>query len=302
MLTLDSGACNTIPFSALGDPRAVREGSKRYVRLPSGKVARVISLNGIWVAEMGMLEYTTQSLPPVTGLPEGTEVFVGNYNGNIARLINGVWRYISPFIVAWASRPAANAVPVGTELQVTDYGNQKWVSDGTYWRPAQGRVLLTQKVGSLTAPIAAIQSVSGVFAIPGGGPLIPVGMLVPNSKLGIQAEMRKTTGAGTFTANIWIGTAGATTDRTVLASASPATANTDALLTTSIKISDVPTRFIARNWMGDGSTSSSNTGVISEANSGGFDTRLDMRVSFGNSAANATDNLVLLSYLVWLEA
>lgn len=202
----------------------------------------------------------------------------------------------------WNSRPNPTSVPAGSEFIATDYANQKWICDGVNWRPAQGRVLLAQKVGSLTAPIAAIQSVSGVFAIPGGGPLIQAGMLVPNSKLGIQAEMRKTTGAGTFTANIWLGTAGATTDRTVLASASSATANTDALLTTSIKISDVPTRFIARNWMGDGSTSSSNTGVISEANAGGFDTRLDMRVSFGNSAANATDNLALLSYLVTLEA
>lgn len=206
--------------------------------------------------------------------------------------------------MTWAQLRAvpASALTPGMVCRVSDYAYRQWVWDGAYWRPAQGRVLLTQKVGSLTAPIAAIQSVSGVFAIPGGGPLIPVGMLVPNSKLGIQVEMRKTTGAGTFTANIWIGTAGATTDRSVLASASPATANTDALLTTSIKISDVPTRFIARNWMGDGSTSSSNTGVISEANSGGFDTRLDMRVSFGNSSSNATDNLVLVSYLVWLEA
>lgn len=246
-------------------------------------------------------KFALAGLPP-TVPASGIAYEITDYGGNIVVSVNGAYRYALPFKTTWAARPPINLVPIGTELQVTDYANQKWISDGADWRPAQGRVLLAQKVGSLTAPIAAIQSVSGTFAIPGGGPLIQAGLLVPSSKLGIQAEMRKTTGAGTFTANIWLGTAGATTDRTVLASASSATANTDALLTTSIKISDVPTRFIARNWMGDGSTSSSNTGVISEANAGGFDTRLAMRVSFGNSAANATDNLVLLSYLVWLEA
>ena len=52
MLLLGSAACNAIPFTALGDPRAVREGSRRYVRLPSGKIARVIAFNGVWITDI----------------------------------------------------------------------------------------------------------------------------------------------------------------------------------------------------------------------------------------------------------
>lgn len=300
MLTLDSGACNTIPFSALGDPKAVREGSKRYVRLPSGKVARVISLNGVWVAEMGMLEYTTQSLPPVTGFPEGTEVFVGDYNGNIARLINGVWRYISPFIVAWASRPAANAVPVGTEIQVTDYGNQKWVSDGTYWRPAQGRILLAQKSADGSAFLASLtNTTSGEFAIT--KPVIKAGMVIPNSRIKIEGLTVKSGSLQAFTPAVYLGkTASMATDPAVGSIGGTLTADTAACRWDLLAYFGTATNMFLRSGAVAPQSQGSST-VFSQATN--VDTTVDMYVTLGVLASTAVVDIYMLkSYSIFLEA
>lgn len=302
MLTLDSGACNTIPFSALGDPRAVREGSKRYVRLPSGKVARVISLNGVWVAEMGMLEYTTQSLPPVTGLPEGTEVFVGDYNGNIARLINGVWRYISPFIVAWASRPAANAVPVGTELQATDYNNQTWICDGTYWRPAQGRVVLKElhgliAVGSQLAQLSGVSS--GIFTIPGGCK-IPVGMIIPHSRLFAQSDGLKAGANGTANWRVFLGTTSSVSDSQMTTFNISNTNGINAVGSGAARFGTATDRYNSRNWQGEGLTAGSNTSMSDRL--GNVNTNADMWLNVGVTDANALDVFNLISLQVVLEA
>lgn len=47
---------------------------------------------------------------------------------------------------AWASRPAASSLPVGTEIMVTDIGPQhnRFVTDGAYWRPVGMVPLLFQ--------------------------------------------------------------------------------------------------------------------------------------------------------------
>lgn len=299
MLTLDSGACNTIPFSALGDPRAVREGSKRYVRLPSGKVARVISLNGIWVAEMGMLEYTTQSLPPVTGLPEGTEVFVGDYNGNIARLINGVWRYISPFIVAWASRPAANAVPIGTELQVTDFANQKWVSDGAYWRPAQGRALLLSKSSGASGFIAQISGLTAaVFAVSGNE--IPASMIPPQGRLLVASDGFKTGAAAGYRLRTHLGLLNNAGDPEITSVVGGSATGSSFAMSTSARFGQETGRFSSRGGLGEGV--SSTAGFTMNSKNTGLNTQEDMFVNIAVAEGNIADVYNLVSLQVWLEA
>ena len=294
MLTLDSGACNVIPFTALGDPKAVREGSRRYVRLPSGKLARVIALNGVWVAEMGMLEYTLQTLPPVTGLPEGTEVFVSNCNGNIARLINGVWRYISPFIVTWVTRPPVNSVPVGTEIQVTDYGNQKWVNDGTYWRPAQGRVSVYGNVGGLASPIAVLSAV-GTFTIPGGNPKIPAGMIIPGMRVCACSQYRKSGSAATMSVNTRLGM----TSGQYLAGGSIVNNDTGDIKSQGFAFfGSAKTKYLTGGWAPE--NSGNYGGVVTEPSTD-INTDADMYVSCNIAARTAPDSCSLLSHYVWLE-
>ena len=302
MLTLDSGACNVIPFTALGDPKAVREGSRRYVRLPSGKIARVIALNGVWVAEMGMLEYTLQTLPPVTGLPEGTEVFVSNCNGNIARLINGAWRFVAPFRTTWAGRPAVNFVPAGTELQVTDYANQKFISDGTYWRPAQGRMLLKSVFGLSAAggQIAQISgTTAGLFAVPGGCK-IQAGMIIPHSRISVQSDTYKVGANGTASFIITLGSSNSAADVTMISQTMSITTGTNSVATCAARFGTATDKFNSRNWQGEGVSSGSNNSMSDRA--GNVNTAADMWINVGVSSANASDIFNLVSLQVVLEA
>ena len=298
MLTPDSGACNVISFLSLGDPKAVREGSRRYVRLPSGKIARVIALNGVWITEIGMFEYTLQTLPPVTGLPEGTEIFISDCNGNIARLINGAWRYISPFIVAWDSRPAANAVPVGTEIQVTDYANQKWVSDGTYWIPAQGRVVLSQQCAAPEAPLSVVTGATdSQFTLATAAKRIPAGMLIPKSSLVLNGELVKTGTNGVFTPYIRFGTSDSYVDTTAYRAGMP---NTTGLLV----------RMAAKCRLDASGNYAYTTSVVTEPGSGSqwssssqnFNPAVDMFMSLHVRGANAADSFALVASSIILEA
>ena len=51
MPMVDSMACSAVPYAALGDPKAVREGAKRNVILPGGRKVQMTSLNGEWVTD-----------------------------------------------------------------------------------------------------------------------------------------------------------------------------------------------------------------------------------------------------------
>ena len=138
---------------------------------------------------------TLARLPSSVRLLTGTVFEITDYGGNIATAVNGVWLFEYPFCTTWANRPPVNLVPAGTELQVTDYANQKFISDGTYWRPAQGRVTIVQKWGSYEKPLATLQTVAtGQFTIPGGNPLIPAGMIVPHTSVRCFATIRKVGG------------------------------------------------------------------------------------------------------------
>ena len=300
MLTLDSGACNVIPFTALGDPKAVREGSRRYVRLPSGKIARVVALNGVWITEIGMFEYTTQTLPPVTGLPEGTEIFISDCNGNIARLVNGAWRYISPFIVAWASRPAANTVPVGTEIQVTDYANQKWVSDGTVWRPAQGRVLIGQQYGKVSQPLATLNNTAqGYFTIPGGNPRIKAGMIVPNSRVYLEALTRKDGAGGPAGFYARLARVGASFPDATFATMTIGNTNLNcSRFFSTANFGTAKTQFLTPQYLAPAASAVGSTVDKSSQ----INTDEDMEVAMSIASANTADTFLLFGYSIWLEA
>jgi hypothetical protein len=140
--------------------------------------------------------YSIGNLPPPATLGDGTTVIVTTpYGENTATVVNGAYRYLMPFVTTWDKRPWAGLVPAGTELQVTDYANQKWISDGIYWRPAQGRVTIKQKWGSYEKPLATLQTMAtGQFTIPGGNPLIPAGMIVPHSSVRCFATIKKVGG------------------------------------------------------------------------------------------------------------
>ena len=87
---------------------------------------------GNTLVPISLQQKSLAALPSAVGLRTGSAYEITDYGGNIATAVNGVWRFEYPFRTTWANRPPVNLVPAGTELQVTDYANQKWISDGLY--------------------------------------------------------------------------------------------------------------------------------------------------------------------------
>ncbi len=258
--------------------------------------------NEFWLpVGFGAPVYTTGTLPPTTGLLEGAAIAVSNYGGNIAKLVNGQWRYELPFRTTWADRPPVSAVPAGTELQVTDFNNQKWISDGVYWRPAQGRVSLKYVHGLIGSPLATIQNATGgVFAIPGGSARIPAGMIIPHSALLIHSSGCKVGSAGTAVSQATLGVLNSLSDSSAQAFNVSSASLTSILTGSRVAFGTSKTSAFLNTWLGYGSAGGSASNVQSNMSSG-INTDADMFVNLGINSANTADSFELFSFEVWLE-
>jgi len=87
----------------------------------------------------------------------------------------------------WAGRPSPASSGAGAQMVTTDVGPGRtwWWSDGTYWRPLNGRVLISNQFGTNAAPIATItgNGLGQTAALP-VIPVIPANMLIPGAIIG----------------------------------------------------------------------------------------------------------------------
>lgn len=241
-------------------------------------------------------------LPSASGLRTGTSFAVTDYGGNIATAVGGVWRFEFPFQTTWAGRPAVGLVPAGTELQATDYNNQTWVSDGTYWRPAQGRVIIKDLFGLVATGghIAQISgTTAGLFAIPGECK-IPAGMIIPHSRLYVQADGIKSGSNGTASFIVYIGTTNSASDSLAVNQGVSIGNNTNALTTSAARFGTATDRYNSRSWQGEGVSSASQSSMSDRI--GNVNTNADMFVNVGVAVANAADVFNLIVLQVVLES
>ena len=226
-----------------------------------------------------------------------------DYGGNTAAYIGGQWRFQFPFRTTWANRPPVGIVSAGTELQVTDYANQKFISDGTYWRAAQGRAIIKDLFGSVTTGghIAQLSgTIAGLFAIPAGGCKIPAGMLIPHSRLYIQADGVKSGGNGTANFIVYLGTTNSASDSSVVNQVISIGTNTNALTTAAARFGTATDRYNSRTWQGEGISNASQNSISDCI--GNVNTNADMFVNVGIAAANAADVFNLITLQVVLES
>lgn len=237
-------------------------------------------------------------LPPAATLPTGTQYEITDYGGNIAIVINGAWRFVAPFRTTWAGRPAVGLVPAGTELQVTDYANHKFISDGTYWRPAQGRVVLSQQCAAPGAPLSVVTgAMDSQFTLATAAKRIPAGMLIPKSSLVLNGELVKTGTNGVFTPYIRVGTSDSYGDT---AAYGVGMSNTTGLLV----------RMAAKCRLDASGNYAYTTSVVTEPGSGSqwssssqnFNPAVDMFMSLHVRGANAADSFALVASSIILEA
>lgn len=70
-----------------------------------------------------------------------------------------------PPVFTWATKPAANAVPVGYTITIPEFSHSDWYSDGTYWRPVGGyAVLRNLSFANVSHAYATITQVAGIPA------------------------------------------------------------------------------------------------------------------------------------------
>ena len=248
----------------------------------------------------GQREYMSTALPNPSAFDVGTVISV---DGNAAIVSGGQIKYATPFRAAWATRPAASGVMAGAELQVTDYGNRKWISDGTKWLPAQGVVILYDVFGlnDGTGHIAQISgATSGTFAIP-GGLKIPAGMLTQGSKVSVQAELTKVGGNGTATATVTLGTLNSASDSSIVGQNMSIGTGMQALISCAARFGSSTTKFNTRDYVGEGITQASFANVMKDRTSN-IDTATDMWVNVNINSANTGDVFNLIGIQVKLEA
>lgn len=244
---------------------------------------------------------TLAGLPNPAGLRTGASFAVTDYGGNIATVVAGAWRFEYPFRTTWAGRPAVGLVPAGTELQVTDYANQKWINDGASWRPAQGRALVKNIFGTIATPLAVITGVTaGAFSLPGGNIRIPAGMIAPNSRVIVSHTARRTTSAATANLVCYLGTAGNQADTGIVSQNLAATANLDIVACSGARFGTSKTTMVCSNYLSE-YTTTTGAGVATDRTFN-VNTDADMFVSFGVISANIADSFGLVSYSVSLEA
>ena len=219
--------------------------------------------------------------------------------GGISLTAGGV-TVVDGEIYTWATRPSAVANP-GVTIRISDVGpsiaGSHWVSDGTYWRPVNGQIVLQKQSGSIATPLAAVTGVTTSMLVPSRSIIIPAGMLIPgDSQIKIEAGFRRTGANATATLNAHIGTNKTSGDNSAYSFTFGATNLLDILMAPTVDVSEA-TRFTSSNWQISGG--SGNASTFSDKTTA-FNTTAAMGITFSVSGANAADAFALIQYKVTL--
>lgn len=64
------------------------------------------------------------------------------YDASYQPVGDGQGMGLSSGLYSWAGKPPANSVPVSTVITIKDFCYSDWYTDGAYWRPRGGRVVI----------------------------------------------------------------------------------------------------------------------------------------------------------------
>lgn len=212
----------------------------------------------------------------------------------------GAYICVEPGWGSWAdlkNRSDLLAIP-GAEIFVWDIGQAGvyLVSDGVNWRPRDGRQLLFQRFGDITAPLdTKTGATAHTLALP-QTLLIPAGLIAPHSRVDFRGEVRRTTNTATASLNVRLGTAGTTADNTVYTASMAATAGMTAQVNQSARFGSATTRYVSMN-----NTNQNAQGNNLVERSTNVNTASDMRVTMDISGANTADTFTLIGYSLYLE-
>ncbi len=226
------------------------------------------------------------------GFKTGSTTLTDSDFAAVQALVSGVG-------ILWADRPTAAAAGNGALQWFSDIGGGSlWRSDGTNWRPANGRTRLYAKNGLIAAPLATLTGVtSGVFTLP-ETLTIPAGLIAPHSAVWGNFEIFRTGATATALVQWRIGTAGTTSDSIVYQSSMSATTNHQSRSYSAAKFGTETDRFFAPNSSNMNGGGSQAAGADRTTN---VNTAAAMYATVDLSSANAADTFSLIAYSLWIE-
>jgi len=225
-----------------------------------------------------------------------TESAPAVFNSDATALVgpDGTLYYFANQPYTWATKPAA-AGNTGLTIRVTDVGvnaaGSHWFSDGTYWRPVGGSVLLAMGSGSIASPIQSLTGNTGA-TFTAAQPTIPAGLLVPGAQIELWAHCRRVGANGTANFNAAIGTSGTASDANIFGFSMAATNNLDVCPSPMVDVHST-TGINTTNWLQVAGTSGGSAAADVSAN---FNVASAMKVSLYTSSANALDAFNLIKY------
>lgn len=206
----------------------------------------------------------------------------------------------------WVNRPAASG-NAGMVIRITDIGptafGSLWVSDGVNWNTLNGRQVLA--AGRSGAPGSALTTVAaiGKMALPsgqmisGGSLVLPAGLIRVGVGLRVEAMIRHTGTAGTWTATWRIGTANTSGDSAIVSNGGSATNDQAQWAFMDLNFSSTSAAVTGFNMIPQGAAGAGSLA----ARTTNIDTAAAMYVAPHLSALTAPDTLELISYCISLH-
>jgi len=205
---------------------------------------------------------------------------------------------------AWGAFDELNAYDnlkliAGAEAFAHDVGERgiRLVSDGAYWRPRDGRVLMTQRFGTYATAtsLAFIQAATGTFTLP-FVPRFPAGLIAPHTRVSVQADVLRTGANATATLAVRLGTAGTSSDSSLYQAQLAATDQLVSQVNQSARFGASATSFYTM--LNTSQNANAANGADRTAN---VNTAAEMILSITITSASALDRFDLLGLTVALE-
>jgi hypothetical protein len=229
--------------------------------------------------------------------------FAYDTNGNVIGIYNpsGAIVPLTPAPYTWAGMPAASASNAGVPIRVSNVGTSAagsiWMSDGTVWRPVNGRLLLASGIGSVGTPFATYSGTGAQFPLPGGNPSFPAGLFAHNAEVTIDAMVRRTGTNSSATFSARLGTGGTTGDSTINAQ-NIVNNNPNDFWMYSKAAFPVSTTMTTSQWLPPGVIAGVSAFADKTTN---VNTASVNYLSFDIYGSNAGDTYELIAYNFWLE-
>jgi len=169
------------------------------------------------------------------------------------------------------------------------------ITAGTY---QAGIIPIITRNGTVASPLVTQTGNTGAaFTLP-VTPTIAPGMLGPQSRLRIQVISQRTGANGTANLDVYLGTAGTTSDSRVIRSAYAATTLQIIQIDTAVQFGTSTTTGMST---GKQNTNSAGTDNQFGDLSTNLNTAATMYVTVATNTANTLDSFSIISYKVWIE-